>query len=137
MSWKEEKLFLVLAVFAVGASLTAMGLLYFSMSSFFGKINAFVTTGEVNLSVETLAQINFTTNQVNFLSGRVDSNRGNASLNTSDALGNPFIDGGKWTGGAANALIIENIGNVNVTLNLTGTKTAAQFIGGTNPRYIV
>jgi hypothetical protein len=126
----EEKVFLVLAVVAVGVSLVASGLLYFSISNLFTKITAFVTTGEVNLTVETLAQINFTRDSVNFLSGRVNSDRSNASLNTSGA---GSVSGGNWT--ADNGLVIENIGNVNVTLNLSGTKTAAAFIGGTNPKY--
>ena len=130
---KGEKLFLFLAVVAVGVSFVAMGMLYFSLSAFFGKINAFVTTGEVNLTVETLAQINFTINQLNFGSGRVNSDVTAASLITDNGF-NP-VTGGNWTFTGDGGLYIKNIGNVNVTLNLTGTKTAAQFIGGSNPVY--
>jgi hypothetical protein len=48
-------------------------------------------------------------------------------------VGAGTVTGGNWT--AASGLILQNIGNVNVSLNLTGTKTAAQFLGGTNPVY--
>ena len=113
---KEEKVFLVLAILTVGVSLLAAGFLYFSISSLFNHITAFVTTGEVNLTVETLAQVNFTTDQVNFLSGRVFSDRSNASLNTTNPGNTRNVSGGNWT--KDTGLIIENIGNVNLTLNL-------------------
>ena len=54
-------------------------------------------------------------------------------MNTTNPGNTGNVSGGNWT--KDTGLIIENIGNVNLTLNLSGTKTAAQFIGGTNPRY--
>ena len=127
---KSDKIFFAVVAITFVVSLVAAGLVYYSVSNLFTKISGYVTTGEVNLTVETLAQINFTKDQVNFRSGRVNSDTTAASLiTTSRPTGN--VTGGNWTN--QTGLFVENIGNVNVTLNLTGTKTAAQFIGGTNP----
>lgn len=88
------------------------------------------STGTVNLSVETLASVNFTTDNIDFGSGRVDEGGVNATLDTDAGT----VTGGNWTANSA-GFVLENIGNVNVTLDLATGKTAATFIGGTNPSY--
>ncbi|MBS3083967.1 hypothetical protein J4423_04135, partial [Candidatus Pacearchaeota archaeon] len=90
------------------------------------------STGTANLTVESAITINFTTNQINWGSGRVNAGSPSATLNTEET-GN--VTNGNWTLQNAGGLRIQNIGNVNVTLNLSGTKTAAQMIGGTSPGY--
>lgn len=128
----ESKIFMILVVLAVVASLFSMGLLYYSMQGLISQISGRVTTGEANLTVETRAEINFTTRAISWGSGRVNSNAAAASL-TTFPTGN--VTGGNWTLTTAGGLRIENIGNVNVSLNLSVGKTAATFIGGTNPVY--
>jgi hypothetical protein len=130
---KENNLIVFVAVIAVLISLLAAGLTYLSISSLISQISGYVTTGEANLTVETLAIINFTTRNISWGSGKVHSDVSSASLTTFGTL--PNVTGGNFTLSTAGGLRVENIGNVNVSLNLTGGKTAAQFIGGTNPVY--
>jgi len=127
---KGNNLLLGLAVVAVVVSIIAAGVTYSSIDDLSTRFTALVSQGTINLTVETLAIINFTNNAINFSSGRVNSDSSAASLITT---GSGSITNGNWT--AQGGLIIENIGNVNVSLNLTGAKTAAQFIGGTSPAY--
>ena len=129
---KTSPMFIFFAVVAVIVSLFSLGLVYMSTNTLLSKISGYVSSGEANLTVETKAEINFTTRAINFGSGRVNQQATAASL-TTFATGN--VTGGNWTLGTAGGMRIENIGNVNVTLNLSAGKTAATFIGGTNPAY--
>ncbi len=121
--------FLVLAVAVVVISLFSVGLLYFSVSDLFTVLSGHAT-GEANLTVEPAATINFTRGALNWQSGRVNSGSTSAYLDTAAGT----VKNGNWTA-VTSGLRIENIGNLNVTLNLSVTKTAAQFIGGTSPVY--
>ncbi len=126
---KRDSLIVILAIVAVVVSVAAAGLTYFSIVDLTSRISGYAT-GTANLSVETTAQINFTNATLNWGSGRVNAG------GTAAALSSEFgtVTGGNWT--VVNyPLVIENIGNINVSLNITGSKTAAQFIGGTAPVY--
>src|SRR3989344_4033160 len=105
------KVFLVLAVAVVVISLFSVGLLYFSIGNLVNVLSG-RATGEANLTVETAATINFTRNALNWQSGRVNSGQTLAYLDT--AAGTVVI--GNWTA-VTQGLRIENIGNLNVTLN--------------------
>jgi hypothetical protein len=86
--------------------------------------------GEVNITINSTAVISFLTSSINWGSGSVDFGANNATLDTS--LGT--VVGGNWNG-VDSGFMIENMGNSNVTLSLSAGKSAAQFIGGTNPVY--
>lgn len=86
-------------------------------------------TAVVNITVESAASINFTTDFIDFGNGTVSAGSPNATL---DTLG--LVDGGTWVN-VSGGLYLENIGNVNVSLYLASSKSAADFIGGTNPGY--
>ncbi len=86
-------------------------------------------TGVINITIESTASINFTTDFIDFGSGQVDAGQSSATIDTISVSSN-----GNWTSPASN-FVIENIGNVNVSLNLSFGKTAAQFLGGTSPSY--
>ena len=88
-------------------------------------------TGTANLTVGNWTAVNFTTSVVNWGSGVVQSGQLNATLNTLGEGAN-----GNWTNVTA-GLILENIGNVNVTIDIKTGKTAAAFLGGTNPQYLL
>ncbi len=126
---KSDNLFLVLAVIALVFSIA---FLYSSIYNFNrGLFTGFVTnTGIVNITVESAAAINFTTNNINFQSGRVNVGSVNSTLDTSVGT----VTNGNWTANSA-GFVIENIGNNNVTLDLATGKTAATFLGGTSPLY--
>ncbi len=129
----SSKVLTVLAVFVFIISLFSLGVFYLSAKTLFSTISGYASsTGEANLTVETTVIINFTTARINWGSGRVNSGASSATLNT-EATNN--VTNGNWTLQNAGGLRVENIGNVNVTLNLSGTKTAASMIGGTSPSY--
>jgi hypothetical protein len=133
---EDERILLTVAVIAVGVALIAAGVAYFFISDLSSKISGYVTTGEANLTVESLAIVNFTNANISWGSGRVYDSVTAASLTTFETL--PNVTGGNWSLNRNTdvfGLRIVNIGNVNVSLNLTGTKTAAALIGGTNPVY--
>jgi hypothetical protein len=129
---RGETLLLITAFIAVVISVVATGITYLSLSSLVEDISGFVSQGTINLTVESSASVDFTTNNISWGSGRVNSDTTAASLTTFE---NDNVTGGNWSLEVAGGLKIENIGSVNVSLNLSGTKTAATFIGGSNPVY--
>ena len=128
---KSDNSLLIVAVIAVVVSIFATGFTYFSIANLAEQITGYATGATANLTVETLAQINFTNFSIAWGSGRVNPGATAASLITTAA---GTVTNGNWT--ADDGLILENSGNVNVSLNLTGDKTAAAFIGGTGPAYL-
>jgi len=89
-------------------------------------------TALVNLTVDQILDVNFTTASVDYGVGSVDPGEINCTLETS-AANSASCSG--FTDGSDFGLDIENIGNVNITLNLSFDKNAAAFIGGTSPGY--
>ena len=130
---ETSRAFSLFTLFVFVISLFSLGVFYLSARTLFSTISGYATsTGEANLTVESAVIINFTTSQINWGSGRVNSGFGSAGLNTFETNN---VTNGNWTLQTAGGLRIQNLGNVNVTLNLSGTKTAAQMIGGTGPGY--
>ncbi|MBI2632331.1 hypothetical protein HYW75_04980 [Candidatus Pacearchaeota archaeon] len=129
---KSEKLLLFVAIIAVVVS--GLSVLFTSISIQDFKTNwitGFPTaTGTANLSVESAATINFTVYEINWSSGRVNTGDPNATLDTSAGT----VVRGNWTANSR-GLILINQGNTNVSLQINTGKTAATFIGGTNPVY--
>ncbi len=133
MEIKNSNFILVLAVILTITSVFSIGLFYLSARSFIGTFSGYAaSTGEANLTVESDATIAFTTSQINWGSGRVNAGQSSAGLNTFETNN---VTNGNWTLQAGGGLRIQNNGNVNLTLNLSGTKTAAQLVGGTGPSY--
>lgn len=123
---KEDNVLLIVAILAVVVAFVSVGLTYSSLSFFTGRATEDAT---VNVTVTSSADINFTTENINFGAGTVDAGKEYAIV----ASNNTVTDGG-WTP-IDQGLVVENIGNVNVTFNVTFGKTAAEFIGGTDPVY--
>jgi hypothetical protein len=124
----SEKVLLGIAVVAFVVSVVAAGVTYFSVSNYATKLSGLVVA-TANLTVESAANINFTTDIINWGSGRHYTSSP-AYLDTKAGT----AVGGNWSN-VSTPLTLENIGNVNVTLNLSVGKTAATFIGGSNPSY--
>lgn len=87
-------------------------------------------TSVLNVTITPTAAINFTSDFINFGAGSVNLGSSSATLDS----GQTAAVGGTWTYSAQH-FVLENIGNVNVSLKLKTGKTAAQFLGGTNPSY--
>jgi predicted secreted protein len=129
---KADKILLIIAVVAVVSSFVSTGFTYFSVIGLFNQISGYATTGEANLTVETLAEVNFTTSLIDWGSGLVDTGETSAQLLS---FGSNNVSGGNWTLQTGGGLAIINSGNVNVSLNLSVGKNASEFIGGTTPGY--
>jgi len=127
----EDNSVMVVAILAVIASLAAAGISYYSAISVVPKISAYASSeGTANLSVESLAIINFSDANINWGSGKVDIGKTHAYLDTRSGT----VTNGNWTN-ETTGLVLDNIGNVNVTLALKVGKTPAEFLGGTSPAY--
>ena len=98
------------------------------------EITGFATvndTGIVNVTIETSAALNFSTELLDFGSGAVTGGAAGATLSS---VGAGSTTDGTWVVNAGQ-LLLENIGNINVSLNLTTNKSVADFIGGTSPTF--
>lgn len=85
-------------------------------------------TGVVNVTITTSAALNFTTALLDFGAGTVTP--GTRALVWTNGTA---ID---WTGSTPTGqLVLENIGNVNLSVTLQTNKTAADFLGGTTPAF--
>src|SRR3989344_5384979 len=92
----------------------ALILLVVSLIVFFININKVIevtghATGTANLTIEQKAEINFTTNSINWASGSVTVGQSKAIL-----VSNNTVTNGNWTANSA-GLVLENIGNENAT----------------------
>ena len=119
-----------LAVIAVIVAVVAAGFTYFSIVNLVTIVGRATDTGTTNLTVESSIAVNFTTAAINWSDGLVDVGQSNATLNTTGA---GSVANGNWT--SQTGLILENIGNLNLSLNISGGKSAVDFLGGTNPLY--
>ena len=84
--------------------------------------------GYVNITINTQINLNITNPYVNFSSGTVTAGATNATLITNGSS-LASVTNGNWST-SAKALTIANIGNINCSLNISGTRTAATFFGG-------
>lgn len=133
MSKKGDLVVVFLVLVLLATSVLSAGFFYISAKELFSSISGYATSiGEVNLTVESDASITFTTANINWGSGRVNAGQSSAGLNTFETNN---VTNGNWTLQNSGGLRLENSGTVNLTLNLSGTKTAASMIGGTNPGY--
>lgn len=126
---KGDNILLTVAVVAAIVSIVGAGLTYYSINSFKEDwITGFVVTdtATTNVTVSTNEAINFTTDNINFGAGYVSAGNDNATLDT----GAGTVSGGTWTP-VSSGFILENIGNVNVSLDIKTGSNAAGFIGGT------
>jgi len=135
MSETTDKFILGLAIAALVVSVIGAGVTYKSLSSYqenwFTGYATTTTNATVNLTVITSVAINFTNDNINFGAGRHDIGADNATLITQPKTNN---SGGNWTN-VTRGFILENIGNVNVSIYIMTGKSAATFLGGTNPQY--
>lgn len=95
--------------------------------------------GQVNITVNTQASISFTNDSLDWGSGIVNTTAGcnNATLKTyisSTGDGGGNVTCGNWSATNKRGLTIENQGNLNVSVSLNSSQTAAQMFGGTAAR---
>ncbi|HLC87025.1 MAG TPA: hypothetical protein VJH65_01980 [Candidatus Nanoarchaeia archaeon] len=112
-------------------AVVVLGLALLNLGVTFNKISGLATdSGTANLTIESTVNVNFTTDNIDWGSGVVVTGQTFAVLDTKTGS----VKNGNWTDNSA-GLVLENIGNVNVSLDILAGKTNATFIGGTNPDY--
>lgn len=89
-------------------------------------------TASVSLEISSLTEVNFTAASIDFGIGSVAAGAPNCTLNSYDVAINASCS--TFTP-VTSGLVLENVGNKNVTLTLSVNATAQQMIGGTGPKY--
>jgi len=86
-------------------------------------------TAVVNVTITSSGALNFTTALLDFGSGAVTGGAGGATIDSEGT-----VTDGSWST-TTGELVLENIGNVNVSLTLSTNKSVDDFIGGTSPTF--
>lgn len=129
MKFNSQNIFLGFAVILLVFAVVNFSYTIFQLGGF-GVLTGFASdTGEASVTVSSSANLNFTTNSTDWGSGAVNETADFALLYTNGTI----IDGG-WSSNTQ-FLVLENIGNINVTLNFSSNKNASTFIGGTTPLF--
>jgi len=113
--------------FYISLIILAISLVFF----IYNLTNSPIVTGKVtataNLTIAEVVSVNFSTSNITWAKGAVTVGAVAAQLDTSEGT----VTGGNWTANSY-GLVLENIGNQNVTIDLTFGKDAQYFIDGTN-----
>jgi hypothetical protein len=131
---EKDKLIKVLSIIAIVLFISSMVIVF---RNFIPGLTGHATEeGYVDITLATSAAINITSaggngglNVILYSSGTVNPGEDYALLAT-----NNTVSGGSWNpidGG----FVVENIGNVNVSLNISSGDDAASFIGGSGPEF--
>lgn len=128
---KENKntngLIVALAIGVFVIALLNFSVIYLKISSLNKEITGFAS-GYVNITVQSKLAINLTNATILWGPGSINSGEVNATLFTkSSAAGS--VSRGNWSGNNASGILIENIGNINTTLEFKAGLNAAQMFG--------
>ncbi len=123
---EHKKVILGLSIFV---TIVVFSILMLTLRNFGVMTGHATATGEANLTIQTAASISFNISQVNWGTGYVNETEPSATLDTEGAM-----NGTDWDS-VNSGLVVQNDGNVNVSLNLTSSKNADDFIGGTDPSF--
>jgi hypothetical protein len=128
-----DNVIVVLAIVVVVVAVINLSITFMKVSDFKEKLTGYAS-GYVNITISSNIQINITNSSADFGAGGVNSTCEKATLTTNGG-GVGVVICGNWSTTNANAIVIENNGNVNATLTAQGTNDAAAFIGGTGSTY--
>jgi len=99
----------------------------------FGVVTGFSTsndTGDVNLSITAQASLRFTTSTCNFGSGSVEEESIYATAWSNATSMNATVGVGDEFKGCSTGLVVRNDGDVDLSVDVESSLTAAEFIGG-------
>lgn len=124
----------ILGIIAIVVILLNVGILIMKGESIKAVLTGEATKGFVNLTVESTASLNFSTAFINWSAGQVDQGQNTANL-TTYPVGQ--VINGNWSRAGTNiTLVVENIGNSNLSIGFssdhsgTNDPAATTFIGG-------
>jgi hypothetical protein len=131
---ETKNLIAVLAVIAVTIALVNLTVTFMKINEAKDAATGYVTqTGYVNVTIASNVNINLTNATINWGSGFVYTNLSynNATLHTRGPNGTGNVTGGNWSCTTCSGIHIQNIGTVNVSLNLSTDVNANDMFGGT------
>ena len=123
----ENKLITGLVIVVLIVSVLSLSITFVKVSDFKEKLTGYYV-GYVNLSIATSIILNISNDSIDFGSGAITEAQTNASLWTNRTKG--YILRGNWSVTGTNAIVIENIGNINCSVNLTTNDDASTLFGG-------
>ncbi|MEM4325853.1 MAG: hypothetical protein QXU40_00945 [Candidatus Pacearchaeota archaeon] len=124
-----DRFLVFLLILSIAISILGLGYNLYRVEKL--KTTGLATTGIVNLTLESVVELNVTVTNCYFGSGRLEPDKVSALLDCNGTKIN-------WTNTTifnASQIIVENTGNKNITVNLSSDKNAAGFIGGTSPSF--
>lgn len=124
-------IFAIIAVIVAGVNFSITLMKYSELSNLLTGLAS--EPGYVNLTVSTQVAINFTTDTIDWGSGVINTGENNASLLTRGT--NTEVLRGNWSEEGVEGLVLENIGNNNVSLNFSSGTDAEGLFGGTEKAY--
>jgi hypothetical protein len=129
---KSEDFLLSFSIIVLVIAIVITGVIYSSVTFYKNNwLTGFTSNiAYVNVNITTVASVNFSTDTINWGTGSVLPGQTFAILDT--AAGN--VSNGNWTA-VTHGFVLQNIGNVNVSVQLSTLYTAATLIGGYNPLY--
>jgi len=126
----HDNLLLSVAITAVIIAIIGVSVTYDSISTFNNFLTGFATeSGIVDVEVQTTASINISSangtagKTLNWGPGAFDSGVDYVTL-----VSNGSVVGGTWAN-VTEGFIVENVGNVNVTVGISASALAATFLG--------
>lgn len=120
----NDKVLLSVAVIAFILSLIG-AIASLGMFSFTGAVSK---DADAQLTVSENLEITFNTNTINWGSGRTDTGKDYAVLDSEGTVSNS--SGGNAFNTVSNGLTLENLGNTNASIDLESGKDDENFIGG-------
>lgn len=134
---KTNNLLAIFAVIAIVVAVINVSVTLIKVSDLKAKMTGYATgAGFVNLTIVQVIDMNMSNSSIAWGAGRVLTGNNNATLYTNGELPATVIRG-NWSS-VTTGLRLDNIGNVNATLTLQGTLTAAQLFrsaSSTNQMY--
>ncbi len=134
----QDNLLLIVAIVAVGITIIGLSVTYNSLSVFNNFLTGFAFTenGTVVLTIDTRAEINITSANGTAGSKSLDWGSGVFDAGAPYALlvSNGSVVGGTWPN-VTSGFVVENVGNLNVTLSISSLDDASTFLGGTEPLF--
>jgi len=132
----SKQVIAILAVIAVTVAVVNLAVTFIKINDFRKEVSGFAS-GYVNISVVSSVSISLPTSQIDWGGGVVNTSIGctNSTLYTIQNISDGSVDAcGNWSGTGVHGLRIRNDGNVNVTLNASTDRNAADMFGGTAAR---
>jgi len=128
LKMKTSNLLTIIIIFAIGVALVNISVMLVNVSNMKKTMTGLATsTGEVNLTVETEISVNMSRDIINWGSGVVDPGQVNATLFTAEETAD--VSNGNWSTTNVKGMFLQNLGNINFSLNLTSDTDAAGLFG--------